>query len=78
MADHAAAYRGIRGRVTELTAGLDDEAAAQLTPACPNWRLQDVVAHLVGVNADVLAGNIDGAGPACRTKFPKLFASVWR
>jgi uncharacterized protein (TIGR03083 family) len=62
MADHAAAYRGIRGRVTELTAGLDDEAAAQLTPACPNWRLQDVVAHLVGVNADVLAGNIDGAG----------------
>jgi uncharacterized protein (TIGR03083 family) len=62
MADHAAAYRGIRERVTDLTAGLDDESAARSTPACPDWRLQDVVAHLVGVNADVLAGNIDGAG----------------
>jgi uncharacterized protein (TIGR03083 family) len=62
MTDHADAYRGIRERVTELTAGLDDATAEQLAPATPEWRVKDVLAHLVGVNADVIAGNLDGAG----------------
>lgn len=62
MTDHAAAYHGIHQRVTALTADLDDETATQVAPATPEWRVKDVLAHLVGVNADILAGNIDGAG----------------
>src|SRR5690349_1201144 len=62
MDDHAAAYRGIRERITELTNGLEPEVADQIAPATPGWRLRDVVAHVTGVNADILGGNIDGAG----------------
>lgn len=62
MSDCAAAYRGIHERVAALTASLDNDVATRIAPATPEWRVKDVVAHLVGVNADVLAGNIDGAG----------------
>jgi uncharacterized protein (TIGR03083 family) len=62
MSAHAAAYQAIKDRVTALTAGLDGATAERLAPATPAWRVKDVLAHLVGVNADVLAGNIDGAG----------------
>lgn len=68
MPDHADAYRGIRERVTELTADLDAATAEQLTPAAPDWRVKDVLAHLVGVNADVIGGNIEGAGSDPWTK----------
>jgi uncharacterized protein (TIGR03083 family) len=62
MSEHADAYRGIRERVTALTASIDDATAEQLAPATPDWRVKDVLAHLVGVNADVVAGKIEGAG----------------
>ena len=62
MDEHVAAYQGIRNRVTALTASLDPAAAAAVAPATPEWRVKDLVAHLTGVNADVLAGNLDGAG----------------
>jgi uncharacterized protein (TIGR03083 family) len=29
-------------------------------PACPDWTVHDVVAHLAGVCADILAGNLEG------------------
>ena len=62
MTDHAAAYRGVRERVTALVTGLDAEAAGRMAPATPAWRLKDVVAHMVGVSADVLSGDVEGAG----------------
>jgi uncharacterized protein (TIGR03083 family) len=62
MTDHAAAYRGVRERVVGLTAGLDDEAANRIAPATPEWRIKDLIAHMVGVPADVLAGETEGAG----------------
>ena len=62
MTDHVAAYRGIRDRVTQLTAPLADEAADRLAPATPEWRIRDLLAHLTGVEIDVLAGNLEGAG----------------
>lgn len=58
-----AAYAEGRRRITELLQGLDDAAAAGATvPCCPAWSVHDVVAHLTGVCADVLAGRIDGVG----------------
>jgi uncharacterized protein (TIGR03083 family) len=37
-----------------------DDASAPV-PACPDWSVHDVIAHVTGVCADVLAGNLDGA-----------------
>jgi uncharacterized protein (TIGR03083 family) len=58
MTDIAKVYAEGRGRITELVAGLSDDEAAAKVPTCPEWTVHDVVAHLTGVCADVLAGNL--------------------
>lgn len=62
-----AAYAGIRERVTHLVRNLDDEARARTVPACPEWRVHDLVAHLAGVIEDVSVGRLEGAGSAIWT-----------
>jgi len=59
----AAAYGGTRRRSTELlrTAG-PDAVADRVVPACPQWTVNQLVAHMVGAVDDVLAGNVAGAG----------------
>ena len=32
----------------------------ELTPLCPEWRIRDVVGHLVGISQDIAAGNFPG------------------
>ena len=54
------AYERGRARIVDLVADLDPAAAATKVPACPNWSVHDVVAHLTGICADVLAGNLAG------------------
>jgi uncharacterized protein (TIGR03083 family) len=49
-----------RQRITELVVGLDEATTKMPVPTCPEWSVADVVAHCVGVCADVLAGNIEG------------------
>ncbi|MGQ0804930.1 MAG: maleylpyruvate isomerase N-terminal domain-containing protein [Actinomycetota bacterium] len=61
MADYATAYRDTRQRVAALVRGVDDDLLAILAPATPEWRVRDVLAHLVGVSADIVTGNLDGA-----------------
>ena len=64
-AESAFAYAGIRQRLTELLEEIDDDDAASVTvPACPDWTITDVVAHLYGVEVDIMEGNIEGAGTA--------------
>jgi uncharacterized protein (TIGR03083 family) len=53
-------YAAGRGRITELVSGLSSDAAATRVPTCPEWSVHDVIAHLAGVCADVLAGRIEG------------------
>jgi uncharacterized protein (TIGR03083 family) len=60
VTDVGAAYAEGRRRLTELVADLDEDGAATPVPTCPAWSVHDVVAHLTGVCADVLAGKIDG------------------
>jgi uncharacterized protein (TIGR03083 family) len=57
---HAAAYRGVRERTAALMRSADPEELEQIAPATPEWRVRDVLAHLVGVTADVAAGRLDG------------------
>jgi uncharacterized protein (TIGR03083 family) len=56
-----AAYADLRQRVNELVAGLADRSG-DVVPACPDWRVRDVIGHLAGVVDDVLGGRLDGAG----------------
>lgn len=56
------AYAGVRERVRLLVKEADDERRGRLVPACPGWRVHDVVAHLAGVADDVAGGRLDGAG----------------
>jgi uncharacterized protein (TIGR03083 family) len=60
MSDYAQQYRDLRGRVVELVRDLDDAQVNAVAPATPEWRIRDIVAHLTGVCADVLAGNLGG------------------
>jgi uncharacterized protein (TIGR03083 family) len=60
LPDLSEAYRGVRTRVTELVLAATPEQCAALAPATPEWRVHDVVAHLVGVPADILAGRLEG------------------
>lgn len=60
MGDVGTAYAEARARITELVRGLDAEQAAHGVPACPEWRVKDVVAHLTGVIDDILGGRLEG------------------
>jgi uncharacterized protein (TIGR03083 family) len=51
-----------RERIMSLVADLEPSVANASVPACPDWTVKDVIAHLTGVCADILAGNIEGVG----------------
>jgi uncharacterized protein (TIGR03083 family) len=59
-----AVYEEERSRITELVADLGDEAGSTCVPATPEWSIRDVLAHLTGLCADILALNLDGAATA--------------
>jgi uncharacterized protein (TIGR03083 family) len=62
-AESVFAYAGIRHRLTDLLAHTPDaEGESTPVPACPDWCVTDVVAHLYGVERDILDGNLAGAG----------------
>ena len=61
MTDLAAAYRGVRVRVRELVVEHGAECDAVI-PATPEWTVHDLVAHLGGITADIVSGNLDGVG----------------
>ena len=58
--DLGALYGAARQRITALVTadGVDLET---IVPATPAWRVRDVVAHLAGVTADAIGGNMEGA-----------------
>ena len=54
--DPVAEWSAARLRVTALVADLDDKAADALVPATPDWRVRDLLAHMIGLDVDVVAG----------------------
>jgi uncharacterized protein (TIGR03083 family) len=44
-------------RVIELVADLTPEQAELIVPACPDWTVRDLLSHMVGLGADVVAGD---------------------
>lgn len=53
-------YAEGRERVCALVGDLTEEQAGTRVPTCPQWAVSDVLAHLAGISADILAGNIAG------------------
>ena len=60
MLEHADAYRELRTRVVDVVRARDGAELQTVVPAAPAWRVHDVLAHLSGVCADIVAGNLDG------------------
>jgi hypothetical protein len=52
-------YGHVRKRLSDLVGEIDDPARVAV-PACPKWSVHDVLAHLVAVVEDVLAGRLTG------------------
>ena len=51
------AWREAFERVCTLVERLDADALAATVPACPDWAVRDLLSHMVGLGADVLAGD---------------------
>jgi len=60
LPDLSDAYRELRVRVDALVRAAGPEQCLAVAPATPEWRVHDVLAHLVGVPADILAGRLEG------------------
>ncbi|MBI2169856.1 MAG: maleylpyruvate isomerase family mycothiol-dependent enzyme [Actinobacteria bacterium] len=60
MSDVGEMYAETRERVAELLTGAAEGAADAPVPTCPAWTVHDVLAQVVGVCADILAGRLDG------------------
>jgi len=60
--DVVAAYRATRERVTALVTEAGPEVAELPVPACPDWTVRQVVAHLAGVCDDIVNNRLEGVG----------------
>ncbi|MFD7159475.1 maleylpyruvate isomerase family mycothiol-dependent enzyme [Kribbella sp. NPDC059898] len=54
-------YHAGRERMAAAVQDLSAEDLDRQVPACPQWSVQDLIAHLAGVAADFAAGNVVGA-----------------
>lgn len=57
MSDALAEWSRSRHRVVALVREASSEALGGRVPACPDWTCLDLVRHMVGLGADVLAGD---------------------
>jgi len=49
-------YRAARQRTSAIAGELDDDQAALLVPACPDWTVADLLAHVTGLASDLGSG----------------------
>lgn len=59
---YSTSYRGCRERVSELVTALADDDLVRRVPACPEWTVRDLAAHIIGVAADFSVGNLEQVG----------------
>lgn len=55
--DPVTEWSAAHARVSALVATLDGHRLATRVPACPDWTVHDLLAHMVGLGVDVLAGH---------------------
>src|SRR5215831_11401044 len=59
--DNAQVYRTIRAEFLAMGSVLGPAATETPVPALPGWTVADTYAHVTGLCADVLDGNMEGA-----------------
>ena len=59
--DFASAYRDTKKRIVDVVAELPADQWTRPVPGCPAWTVRNLLAHNVGVAADIVAGRLDGA-----------------
>jgi uncharacterized protein (TIGR03083 family) len=57
--DAAALYEETRLVLLDLVRSLDDDRRTTQVPASPAWNVLDVLAHVIGINADLRLGRFD-------------------
>jgi uncharacterized protein (TIGR03083 family) len=57
VTDLSAAYHATRARISALVAELDDAELARVVPACPEWTVHDLLAHVVGLPEAITSGD---------------------
>ncbi|WP_420791840.1 maleylpyruvate isomerase N-terminal domain-containing protein [Actinomycetospora callitridis] len=55
--DGIAEWTRAQERVIDLAAGLPAARASATVLACPDWTVRDLLSHMVGLGADVVAGD---------------------
>lgn len=60
-------YPGLRDRMITLVRSLSPDEITRTVPLTPDWTIEQVVAHLSGLNADVIGGTVEGLGTDERT-----------
>jgi uncharacterized protein (TIGR03083 family) len=60
--DAADIYADVRSRMIDLALATPADALAGQVPATPAWTGRQLIAHMVGIPSDVLAGRLDGVG----------------
>jgi len=58
--DAADLYEGTRLAFLDLVRSLDDDQRKTQVPATPAWNVLDVLAHVIGINADLRLGRFNG------------------
>ncbi len=56
QAEAPAMYQVVRAELVKELGELDDASASRLVPACPQWTVKEVVAHISGLNVELVAG----------------------
>jgi uncharacterized protein (TIGR03083 family) len=56
--DHVTAYRETRSRVAAVVGTLAPADEQRPVPACPDWDVHDLVAHMVGIPVALTTGNL--------------------
>ncbi len=59
--DYAVEYSACRSRIRTLLSNASLSDAAVIVPACPDWTVRDVCAHIAGVSAALVARDNPGA-----------------
>jgi uncharacterized protein (TIGR03083 family) len=59
-AAYVAEYQALRGRVRGIVSAAPAGALDAVAPATPEWRVRDILAHMVGVADDAVNGRVDG------------------
>ena len=55
-------YASMRKEFIEFVRALSEAEQETIVPNCPAWTVRDVVAHVTGVNGDVVDGNVASLG----------------